>query len=135
MCTIIGVLLFFQFSKSLNTVNKGVNTSIKNDLTEENSVEKERKIKVLSMGETIGYFESIDWGDYCHFNIKDLNGKEQSFFVYINFNRKIDIESYKKDASYKGRKLKVKWQEIETYIPEGGGNYKIIELLDLEEIK
>lgn len=126
------------YSKPVNTVQGGINEKIEaNDLnTEEVSdVETERKIKVLASGETIGYFDGIEWGDYCHFVVKDLNGELHGFFVYMNFNKNLDIDGYENDPSHQGKKVKVKWQDIETYIPEGGGYYTIRELLNVEEIE
>jgi len=129
---------------STNTENSS-NPNIKNESPKTEGNQK-NDIKVLSQGETVGFFEKIDRGDYAYFVIKDLNGKLQSFRVYRNFNRNIKIEAYETDPnikieayetnpSYKGKKLKVKWQEIEAYIPEAGSTYKMTELLDLEELK
>ena len=129
---IIGVGLFFRFINKKNTKPASTNLITKSETTETSI---DRKIKVLSSGETIGHFEGIEWGDYCHFMVKDLNGENHGFFIYINSNRKLDIEGYGKDPINIGKKVKVKWQDIETYIPEGGGNYTIRELIDFEEIE
>lgn len=91
--------------------------------------------KLGSSGETIGYFERVEWGDYCHFVITDLDGETQSYLVYRRYNDEIDINRYETDESLVGQKVKVKWQAIETYIPEGGGYYPFDELLDIEVLE
>lgn len=93
----------------------------------------EQGIKVISKGSTIGFFQGVVWGDYCHFEIKDQQGEVQSYFLSDPIN--IDIEKYENDPSYLGKKMKVRWQEIERYIPEGGGNYIITEMTDIEELE
>ena len=70
-----------------------------------------------------------------HFVITDLDGETQSYLVYRRYNDEIDIDRYETDESLIGQKVKVKWQAIETYIPEGGGYYPFDELLDMEVLE
>lgn len=79
-------------------------------------------------GEMIGYFQGIEWGDYPYFIMEDLNGETHSFSVTGG----IDFGKFENDESLIGKKVKVKLNEYETYIPEGGDYYTITELLSVE---
>ena len=85
---------------------------------------------VLEEGITIGYFDCIDFGDYTHFIMKDIEGESISFFVHWS----LDIDRYIIDDQYKGKKVKVGWQKVKTYILEGGDYYEIVEMINLQEI-
>jgi hypothetical protein len=138
-----------EFMKTMSIANNTDNTNNPNTGVSEhtstipttNSPEEvkkpqiEQQPKVLKQGETIGYFIDIDLGDYRHFNIMDLHGKTQSFIIRSNANPKIDFNAYESNPNYRGKKVKVKWQETETSLSEGGGSAKNFELLDVEEVK
>jgi hypothetical protein len=81
------------------------------------------KDKVLASGTTDGVFLRTETGDYVHFVIKDAKGQEQSFFIVKGDGT---VEKFvKAPARYKGRKVRVKWQEVMSNIPEAGGPMKI----------
>jgi len=91
------------------------------------------KTKVLAKGETKGIFLKIEWGDYAHFVIKDIKGKEQDYFIM-----KMDpktLTDLQKNKKYKGQKVIVSWQKIKTYIPEAGGDQVITELVKFKFYK
>lgn len=91
---------------------------------------------ILAIGETIGTFTGIEWGDICHFKIKKSNGEEDSFLVAIN--KKIDWKIFDKlenDESYIGKKVKVIFHKVNLYIPEYGGNKVIEVMVDLKLVK
>jgi len=87
---------------------------------------KKATAKIISEGETIGFFSEIYWGDYAHFCIKDIQGKEDSFFISDALNTDSFINKFEKDKKSKGIKVKVIWHKVEIYIPEAGGNQEII---------
>ncbi|MEI6602994.1 MAG: Ig-like domain-containing protein [Clostridia bacterium] len=72
-----------------------------------------------------GTFVSIEWGDYLHLNMKDSNGDAKSFFVLKNVG--VDPETLKK-----GQKIKVQWQNVDTFLDAPGAVTNIDEIVKIE---
>jgi len=77
-----------------------------------------------------GVFGGIEEGDYPHWNMRDKEGKELSFFVL-----KPDASVEKvlgKPEAYAGKKCRVTWKKSLETIPEIGGEVEIEQVLSVE---
>lgn len=83
--------------------------------------------KVIAKGEARGVFKEISWGDYPHFVMTDKKGKEINFFCTDACGPFMDTPK-----KFAGKKVRVRWQEIERYIPEAGGVLPIREIITIE---
>lgn len=88
--------------------------------------------KIITEGETIGFFSKFEWGDYGHFCIKDLNGKEDSFFISDSLNTDYFYDNFIISKKYNGKKVKVIWYKVDIHIPEAGGNQEIVVMVDFK---
>jgi len=80
-------------------------------------------------GSTEGTFVGIEQGDYAHFQIKNKNGKEDSFIV-IRPDK--SVQPFLDDPTkLKGRKVLVHWKE--QTIPEAGGKMKTVTKVESEK--
>lgn len=85
--------------------------------------------RVLATGTVDGVFVRLDQGDYMHFVIKDARGKEQDFFVTKGDST---VDAFLKSPErYKGRKVRVKWQEVMSVVPEAGGQMRLREVVSV----
>lgn len=86
--------------------------------------------KVVAKGEARGVFQEISWGDYPHFVMTDKKGNEIDFFCTDACGPFMDAPK-----KFEGKKVRVRWQEIEKYIPEAGGVLPIREAVTIELIR
>lgn len=75
-----------------------------------------------------GKFESAEWGDYLHINIKSDDGKSYSFFV-------LRYPGIEVETLAVGQKLKIYWKNSDEYLDPPGETQNIdvavkIELMD-----
>ncbi|MVN92844.1 hypothetical protein [Mucilaginibacter aquatilis] len=84
-------------------------------------------------GVTQGKLKRIDNKGFNYFVITDAAGKEQSFIWLRQF------AGYEKftgsPVTYAGKKLKIRWQEMEVYLPGAKGYYKVKEISQIEILK
>lgn len=86
-----------------------------------------------SSGVTQGTLKRIDTKGFNYFVIADANGKEQSFLWLRQFSGSETFTGVA--SSYAGKKLRIKWQEMEVYLPGAKGYYKVKEVTSIETIK
>lgn len=83
-----------------------------------------------SSGTTEGRLKRIETKDFNYFVVTDSENKERSFIWLRQFP---GSESFMNDTSkLAGKKLKIKWNEIEVYIPSAKNYYNIKEIVALE---
>ena len=73
-------------------------------------------------GSTEGTFVGIEQGDYAHFQIKNKNGKNDSFIV-LRPDKSVQ-PFLDNPTKLEGRKVRVHWKE--QTIPEAGGKMKTV---------
>ena len=87
---------------------------------------KKDKNNEESSGTTIGTFKRIDLKGFNYIVINDTNQSEKSYLWLKQFP---GSEKFIDNAvSYKGKQLKISWQEVEVYLPSAKGYYKIKEI-------
>jgi hypothetical protein len=73
-----------------------------------------------------GKFKRIDNKGFNYIVVVDENNQEKSFLWLQQFT---GSENFMKNAaSLAGKKLKIEWKEIEVYLPEAKGYYKVKEI-------
>lgn len=85
------------------------------------------RAKIVLLFFTLGTFKEISWGDYPHFVMTDKKGNEISFFCTDACGPFMDAPK-----KFEGKKVRVRWREIEKYIPEAGGVLPIREIVAIE---
>lgn len=95
----------------------------------------EAKDKILSRGENTGTFLRIQKGDYIHLEIQTSKNKRISFWCgkdcddyYIGSSEAFE----KKWKSREGKRLRVKWQEVEKFVAEAGEKVRLKETIKIE---
>jgi len=79
---------------------------------------------------TTGAFKRIDNKGFNYIVIKDAEGNEKSFLWLRQFP---GSEKFTNGVSqYAGKKIKIGWQEIEVYLPQAKGYYKVKEITSLD---
>lgn len=86
-----------------------------------------------SSGVTQGTLKRIETKGFNYFVIAGANGKEQSFLWLRQFSGSEAFTGVA--ASYAGKKLKIKWLEMEVYLPGAKGYYKVKEITGIETVK
>jgi hypothetical protein len=74
---------------------------------------------------TQGKFKRIDNKGFNYIVLVDENNQEKSFLWLQQFT---GSENFKNPASFAGKGLKIDWKEIEVYLPEAKGYYKVKEI-------
>jgi hypothetical protein len=90
--------------------------------------EAPKKEGFITNGVSYGYFLSIESQDYEHFNFKDENGNELSYFYLRELKPMIDVDLSNPSTDFKDKKLKIYWSRINKFLPEPN------EVIELEEI-
>ena len=83
-----------------------------------NAQKKTPADKVRAVKTTQGTLTNFEMGDYLHANFKTTAGKRLSLFVM-----KPGMEYFL--AAHKGKRLTLKYEIVDTHIPEAGGVMKI----------
>ena len=91
--------------------------------------QKDGSAEVVS-AETQGIFKRIDTKGFNYFVIKDNNGNEKSFLWLRQFPGSEKFTGNM--AGYAGKKINIKWQEMEVYLPQAKGYYKVKEITGIE---
>jgi len=74
---------------------------------------------------TEGKFKRIDNKGFNYIVLVDENNQEKSFLWLRQFT---GSENFKNPASLAGKGLKIDWKEMEVYLPEAKGYYKVKEI-------
>jgi hypothetical protein len=82
------------------------------------------------ISETHGAFKRIDANGFNYFVITDDNGNEKSFLWLRQFPGSEKFTGNVKD--YTGKKINIKWQEMEVYLPQAKGYYKVKEITAID---
>jgi hypothetical protein len=80
--------------------------------------------------ETQGTFKRIDTKGFNYFVIADNNGNEKTFLWLREFPESGKFTGSM--AAYTGKKISIKWQEMEVYLPQAKGYYKVKEITGIE---
>ncbi len=83
-----------------------------------------------STGFAEGKLKRIDSKDFNYFILTDGSNNEKSFIWLRQFTGSDKFTS--NSSKYINSKLKIKWQEIEVYIPSAKNYYKIKEVVGIE---
>lgn len=86
----------------------------------------EDKKKSEGTGITEGTFKRIDTKSFNYIVVADENKSEKSFLWLREFSGSDKFTG--ETAQYAGKKLKVEWREIEVYLPQAKGYYKVKEI-------
>jgi len=82
---------------------------------------------------TDGVFKRIDLKGFNYIIITDLQGKEKSFLWLRQFE---GAENFTGNTiTLAGKKVKIKWQEMEVYLPAAKDYYKVKEITAIEILK
>jgi hypothetical protein len=84
--------------------------------------EKPSVAKILKEGEITGCFVGTEFGDYKHLTIKDINGKEYSFFVSDKLDSDL-LAKFEKNPDYINKRIKLSWVRALINIRQAGGDY------------
>lgn len=85
--------------------------------------------KDVSIGITDGVFKRIDVKGFNYIVITDANKSEKSFLWLTQFP---ESERFMQPATgLAGKKLSLKWREIEVYLPQAKGYYKVKEITEI----
>jgi hypothetical protein len=81
-------------------------------------------------GSTTGSFKRIDLKGFNYLIIVDQNNSEKSFLWLRQFtgSEKFSTGS----AKLIGKQVKISWQELEVYLPQANGYYKVKEITAVE---
>nr|DAH99257.1 MAG TPA: hypothetical protein [Caudoviricetes sp.] len=83
-----------------------------------------------SVNYTEGSFKRIDNKGFNYMVITDGSKSEKSFIWLRQFP---GSESFMNSVTpYVGKKVKIKWQELEVYLPQAKGYYKVKEILSVD---
>jgi hypothetical protein len=84
----------------------------------------------MTDGVTGGRLTRIDNKEFLYFVVTDTANREQSF-IWLRYFQ--GSEKFIKDpASYIGKPLKIRWQEIEVFMPVAKGYFKIKEIAGID---
>jgi hypothetical protein len=84
------------------------------------------KSSVSGTGTSYGIVKRIDNKGFNYIVITDAEKKEQSFLWFTQF---VGSEKFTGlPASYAGKKVAVSWKEVEVYLPQAKGYYKVKEI-------
>jgi len=79
---------------------------------------------------TSGIFKRIDNKGFNYVVLTDNTGNEKSFIWLRQFP---NSENFMNGISkYAGKKVSIKWQEMEVYLPQAKGYYKVKEVLSID---
>jgi hypothetical protein len=79
---------------------------------------------------TEGKFKRIDNKGFNYIVLTDNNNREKSFLWLRQFP---GSESFTTNpAQYLGKRIKIDWKEIEVYLPQARGYYKVKEIISLD---
>ena len=79
---------------------------------------------------TEGKFKRIDNKGFNYIVLTDNNNQEKSFLWLRQFP---GSESFTTNtAQYLGKRIKIDWKEIEVYLPQARGYYKVKEIISLD---
>lgn len=84
-----------------------------------------------------GFFEGIEWGDYCHIKIKKEKGNEESYWIFSTDVEKLKPIDINNEASYnklKGKKIKLEIIENIQWIHECNCLYVLKDVKSLKII-
>lgn len=92
--------------------------------------DKESTNESESVNYTEGSFKRIDNKGFNYMVITDGSKSEKSFIWLRQFP---GSESFMNSVTpYVGKKVKIKWQELEVYLPQAKGYYKVKEILSVD---
>jgi hypothetical protein len=77
-------------------------------------------------GDSEGVFKRIDSKGFNYFVITDQNKSEKSFLWLQEFPG--SDKFFGDNTKFIGKKLKIEWKEIEVYLPQAKGYYKVKEI-------
>lgn len=77
-----------------------------------------------------GTFLGIEEGDYAHWNMRDKDGEEVSFFI-LNPDTAVE-KVLEKPKAYAGRKCRVTVKQSKDNLPEAGGKVDIEQVVSVE---
>jgi hypothetical protein len=83
-------------------------------------------------GVTEGKIKRIDNKGFNYLIITDLQGQEKSFLWLRQFAGSEKFSGL--PATYAGKKVTIKWQEIEVYLPQAKGYYKVKEITGVQAL-
>jgi hypothetical protein len=89
-----------------------------------------RKDEEPPSSETSGAFKRIDNKGFNYFVITDNDGNDRTFLWLRQFPGSEKFTG--SVAAYAGKKMNIKWQEIEVYLPTAKGYYKVKEIKGIE---
>ncbi|MGE3973741.1 MAG: hypothetical protein AB7F59_04365 [Bdellovibrionales bacterium] len=84
----------------------------------------------------VGTFSKIEWGDYNHIVLIDKAGKNVSFWCGMMQGQALncnEIESH--SNKYAGKKMKITYKTIKSYVPEAKENITKQETTKIELLK
>ena len=81
-------------------------------------------------GNTTGNFKRIDLKGFNYVVIKDQNGLEKSFLWLKEFSGSENFMGV--TSKYLGKRMTIKWEEIEVYLPLAKGYYKVKEITGID---
>lgn len=79
---------------------------------------------------TTGSFKRIDTKGFNYIIITDAGGSEKSFLWLRQFTG--SEKFMEQPLNVTGKKLKITWQEIEVYVPQAKGYYKVKEIIAVD---
>ncbi|MGZ3766527.1 MAG: hypothetical protein ACXVB0_21645 [Mucilaginibacter sp.] len=83
-----------------------------------------------SSGSTYGTFKRIDNKGFNYIAVTDAGGNERSFLWLRQFSGSGKFTNGAADLA--GKKLKIGWKELEVYLPQAKGYYKVKEIVSIE---
>ncbi|MCP3930993.1 MAG: hypothetical protein GY705_18065 [Bacteroidetes bacterium] len=95
------------------------------------SQQEETITPTKTINETEGKLTRIDKKEFVHFILSESNGRELDFLWLRYFQ---DSEKYKGENAdkYIGKQMKIKWQELECYLPKAGNYYNVKEIIGID---
>ncbi|WP_345950845.1 hypothetical protein ABDD95_05225 [Mucilaginibacter sp. PAMB04274] len=77
-------------------------------------------------GSTTGTFKRMENKGFNYIVLLDADSKERTFLWLRQFAGSENLSN--RPASYAGKKVKINWKEIEVYLPQAKGYYKVKEI-------
>jgi len=115
--------LGIQIGKDLLIQNCAAFTRLSVKMVQNKSKEDEGE------GYNEGKFKRIDTKGFNYIVITDKSGSEKSFIWYRQFPGSEKFMGG--GTSYVGKNVKIKYQELEVYLPQAKGYYKVKEIVEL----
>lgn len=107
----------------------------KEEIMAENGEDIENVAKDSTINTLKCTFEAVEFGDYLHFTVRDLNGKELTFYLAkgLPYSQWQEFDLHPKKL--KGTPLEVEWRTVDKFLEHAGAVNTIEEITNIKIVE